>query len=117
MSFVVLGFIAVFALAFVLGRTRAWWVPGAVLVIGALVMFGSMEDTTGDAGGIGALGNGVLALGSIGLGFVGVLLIVFGAVRRGMTTKLDETTASAPAEPLATARVVRQRTRPSGTTS
>ena len=109
MSLVVLGTIALFVLAFALGRTRGWWVPGVLVMVAAAVLFAAIEDTGGDVGGVGALGNGVLALAAIGLGAVGLVLVVFGAVRRATVMQLEAATSSPPAEPLAAATIVRRR--------
>lgn len=67
-------------LAFV-AWTRFSWLPGVLVIVGAMVMFSMIDtDLHGDVGGISAFANGVLTLEAIGLFVYGVILLVVGAL-------------------------------------
>lgn len=68
--------------AHALRRTRIWWVPGALLFIGAIGMCGQTDSTHGDVGGMQALANGALALTGIGLCGLSVLAFTLGGWTR-----------------------------------
>ncbi len=67
----------------VLRRTRFAWLPGVLLIAGAFVLFAMIEPVHDDVGGIGALGNGVMALAAIGGGTYGLVLLAIGASLSG----------------------------------
>lgn len=62
-----------------LRQTRIWWMPGALLFVGAIAMFGQTESTHGDVGGMQALANGVLMLTGIGLSVLSVIALASAA--------------------------------------
>jgi hypothetical protein len=66
-------------LTYALRRTRLFWLPGAALVVLGIVAFGSMSDTHGDVGGIGAMANGVMAIaGMLAFGYAALCLVLGG---------------------------------------
>jgi len=74
-------------LAYACRNTAGWWIPGFALLVGGTIPFGFLEDTHGDVGGIGAMGNGILVIMGFALMAYGLLLlaITFGvraALRR-----------------------------------
>jgi hypothetical protein len=60
-------------------RTPLSWLPGALVIAAACVMFGMIEPVDAHAMPIDALGNGLLTLGAIGLSVYGVILLAVGA--------------------------------------
>ena len=62
-------------LAYAARNTAGWWIPGFALLVGGVIPFGLLEDTHGDIGGIGALGNGVLVIMGLALLAYGLLLL------------------------------------------
>lgn len=93
-------------IAIMLRRTWAWWLPGALLVVGMFITFGLIEPPEDDIGGIGALANGVLVLAALGLGALSLISFALGGIGRNKA-KAAESGATAPIEPPPAARVVR----------
>jgi hypothetical protein len=101
------GILGVFALPFIAGalkRTPAWWVPGAVLLLGAVAMLTQMEDTHGDVGGVGAMDNGITFIGSCIVTIVGLIALRVGAGNAAFRRARAE-----ERQALVTAKVVRSR--------
>ena len=71
-------------------------------------MFGQMSSPHGDVGGMGALANGVLSLGGIGLVVAGLMALVAGGVGQTKKPPVDATPPDADV-PLPTATVVQHR--------
>jgi hypothetical protein len=55
--------------------TRASSILGWLMLGGAVAMFATMGDTSGDSHGLQGLANGVLLLGAMGLALVGLILL------------------------------------------
>lgn len=103
----VMGTLVVSVLAWAVRGTRAWWIPGALLLFAAVMTVSLISGTGGDVGGIGALANGIVTLGFMGLLFLSLVAFVIGGAGRATASK-----QAPPAEPevtLATATVVRHR--------
>jgi hypothetical protein len=89
-------------LTYALRRTALFWLPGAALVVLGIVAFGSISDTHGDVGGIGAMANGVMAIaGMLALGYAGLCLLLGGIAygrasrsRRGIPQHVEFPTAT-----------------------
>lgn len=90
--------------AIMLRRTWAWWIPGAVLVVGMFITFGMIEPPEDDI--LGALANGVLVIAGLGLGVLSLISFALGGIKRN-NVKAFEFAAPNVIEPLPTARVVR----------
>lgn len=71
-------FVPLVLLAFV-ARTPISWLPGALVIGAACVMFGLIEPADAHAIPIAALANGLLTLGAIGLSVYGAILLAVGA--------------------------------------
>lgn len=74
--------IVVLVLSLTLSSTKAWWVMGALLLVGAAAIFLSIRPVEDDIGGIGAMGNGIAAIGAIVLGMLGTIVLVLSAWAR-----------------------------------
>ncbi|HTR49313.1 MAG TPA: hypothetical protein VMJ10_01320 [Kofleriaceae bacterium] len=72
-------------LGYVLRKTIAWWLPGAGLIAGAIVIVATLPDPGhGEASAPAALGNGIEAIFAMVLGGYGLaLLLASGASRLG----------------------------------
>jgi hypothetical protein len=97
-------------LTYALRRTVLFWLPGAALIVLGLVAFGSMSDTHGDVGGIGAMANGVMAIaGMIALGYA-ALCLALGGLARSRASRSRQSVP--PRVELPPATVVKDRSQP-----
>jgi hypothetical protein len=84
-----------------LGKTRAWWVPGAALVASTFVCFSSIEHTESGSplGGLEGIGNFILTAAGIWCACYAVAAF---AIAARMRTKAKAAAAALPALPTAT---------------
>ena len=105
----VMGLVVVSFTAWVLRGTRAWWIPGAVLLFAAVMMMTLISSAGGDVGGVGALGNTVVTLGFMGL--LAMSLAAFAIGGGGRAKPVASTAEQVPEPELPLATVVRHRHR------
>lgn len=91
MAFVLIVVFFLLVLVRVLRGTRFAWLPGVLVIAGAVAVFGMMEPVEDDMVGMGALANGMLTLASLGLGIFGVILLCVGANKSGKRSPQEPT--------------------------
>ncbi len=68
-------------IAFALRRTGFGLIPGSLLMFGAVLLLVTIRPVHDDVGGIGALGNGIQAIGGIAIGLWGLISFALGRPR------------------------------------
>jgi len=88
------------AVAVLLRHTKAWWIPGAVLLVAAGIAFTEVEHVKDDV--IGAMANGLTFLGGLGLCALSLIAFVLGGIKRNpMLVEEPALVAQGRATPLA----------------